>query len=44
MRTFPDARLVELPRSGHVAQMEHPEIVAHAVRQFLGDLAVAGRP
>ena len=38
MRTFPDARLVELPRSGHVAQMEHPALVAHVVREHLGRL------
>lgn len=36
-RTFPDARLVVLPDSGHVSQMEHPEVVAAAVRRFLAD-------
>jgi pimeloyl-ACP methyl ester carboxylesterase len=35
MRTFPDPRLVCIPDSGHVAQMEHPEIVAKAVRELL---------
>lgn len=39
MRTFRDARLVELPGSGHVAQMEQPAVVAHAVRLFLADVA-----
>jgi pimeloyl-ACP methyl ester carboxylesterase len=34
-RTFPNARLLYLPRSGHVAQMEHPEIVEHAFRQLI---------
>jgi pimeloyl-ACP methyl ester carboxylesterase len=36
-RTFPDARLVLLPDSGHVSQMEHPEVVARAVRRFLAE-------
>jgi pimeloyl-ACP methyl ester carboxylesterase len=36
-RTFRDARLVVLPRSGHVAQMEHPRVVARAVRDLLDD-------
>jgi pimeloyl-ACP methyl ester carboxylesterase len=30
-RTYPGARLVLLPDSGHVAQMEHPDEVARAV-------------
>jgi pimeloyl-ACP methyl ester carboxylesterase len=34
-RTIPDARLVLLPDSGHVAQMEHPDEVAKAVRRHL---------
>lgn len=34
-QTFPDARVVLLPRSGHVAQMEHPEVVARLVREHL---------
>ena len=34
-RTFPNARLVLLPDSGHVAQMEHPEEVARAVRRHI---------
>lgn len=34
--TFPDARVVLLPRSGHVAQMEHPEVVERLVREHLG--------
>jgi pimeloyl-ACP methyl ester carboxylesterase len=33
--TFPDSRLVVLPDSGHVAMMEHPELVAKAFRAFL---------
>lgn len=37
VRTFPDARLVVLPDSGHVSQMEHPEVVARAIRRFLAD-------
>ena len=38
-RTFPDARLVMIPDSGHVSQMEHPEEVARAVRRFLAAAA-----
>jgi pimeloyl-ACP methyl ester carboxylesterase len=34
-RTFPRSQLLVLPSSGHVAQMEHPEVVAAAVRKFL---------
>jgi pimeloyl-ACP methyl ester carboxylesterase len=34
-RTFPDARSLYLPKSGHVAQMEHPEQVARAFRQLI---------
>jgi pimeloyl-ACP methyl ester carboxylesterase len=34
-RTFPGARLVVLPDSGHVSQMEHPEVVAREVRRLL---------
>ena len=34
-RTFPDNRLLVLPDSGHVSQMEHPEIVARAVAELL---------
>ena len=34
-RTFRDARLLYLPKSGHVAQMEHPEQVARAFRQLI---------
>jgi pimeloyl-ACP methyl ester carboxylesterase len=42
-RTFPNARLVSLPHSGHVAQMEHPELVAHVVRRHLDDIARSER-
>lgn len=34
-QTFPNARLLYLPQSGHVAQMEHPDQVATAFRQFI---------
>ncbi|MFD7156041.1 alpha/beta fold hydrolase [Kribbella sp. NPDC059898] len=34
-RTFPNARLLYLPQSGHVAQMEHPDEVARAFRQLI---------
>jgi pimeloyl-ACP methyl ester carboxylesterase len=32
--TFPRARLLVLPDSGHVSMMEHPEIVARAFREL----------
>jgi pimeloyl-ACP methyl ester carboxylesterase len=32
---FPDAHVVVLPDSGHVAQMEHPEFVAAAWDRFI---------
>lgn len=34
-RVFRDARVVVLPRSGHVAQMEHPAAVAREIRAHL---------
>jgi len=34
-RAMPHARLVVLPDSGHVSQMEHPEVVARAVRRLV---------
>jgi pimeloyl-ACP methyl ester carboxylesterase len=34
VKTYRDARLVMLPNSGHVAQLEHPEAVARAFRQL----------
>jgi len=34
-RVFRDARVVVLPRSGHVAQMEHPAAVAREIREHL---------
>ena len=43
-RTFPTSRLLMLPDSGHVAQMEHPDIVAKAVRRFLDRQAAAMAP
>ena len=39
-RTFPDNRLVVLPDSGHVSQMEHPGVVAAAVRRLLDEVSV----
>jgi pimeloyl-ACP methyl ester carboxylesterase len=40
---FPNSSVVVLPRTGHVAQMEHPELVARFVRQHLDAAAAAGR-
>ena len=34
-RAFRNARLLYLPKSGHVAQMEHPDQVARAFRQLI---------
>ena len=34
-RTFPDSRLLTIPDSGHVSQMEHPDVVAAAVRRLV---------
>jgi pimeloyl-ACP methyl ester carboxylesterase len=33
-RTFPDARVLVLRRSGHVSQMEHPAKVANEIREW----------
>ncbi len=41
-RAFRDARVVVLPRTGHVAQMEHPDLVAAEIGVLL-DGAGAGR-
>jgi pimeloyl-ACP methyl ester carboxylesterase len=40
-RSFHGARMLLLPDSGHVSQMEHPEAVAAAVRRLLDDAASA---
>ena len=34
--SFPDARIVVLPRTGHVAHMEHPDAVAAEMAILLG--------
>ncbi|MFJ9518209.1 alpha/beta fold hydrolase [Kitasatospora sp. NPDC101801] len=34
---FADARLLVLPDSGHVAMLEHPELVARSVRELLAE-------
>lgn len=34
-RTFPNCRVVVLPRIGHVAMMERPDLVAAEIREFL---------
>jgi pimeloyl-ACP methyl ester carboxylesterase len=41
--TYPGSRLVLLPRTGHVAQMEHPTLVARLVRDHLDRAAAASR-
>jgi pimeloyl-ACP methyl ester carboxylesterase len=37
---LPDAELVEVPDGGHVALLEHPEVVNEALRAFFGRVAV----
>ena len=41
-RAFRDSRLLALTDSGHVAMMEHPGLVARAVRELLDDTAYDG--
>jgi pimeloyl-ACP methyl ester carboxylesterase len=38
-RAFGDGRIVVLPRTGHVAQMEHPEVVAAEIRRLVAPRA-----
>ena len=35
-KEFPNARVMVVPKSGHVTQMEHPHLVAEAWRELLG--------
>ncbi len=39
-RTFPNCRIVVLPRTGHVAMMERPDVTAAEIREFLRRTAV----
>jgi pimeloyl-ACP methyl ester carboxylesterase len=41
---FPDARLVVLPGTGHLAHYETPGLVADAIRSFLAELPAAASP
>ncbi|MFV2118679.1 alpha/beta fold hydrolase [Streptomyces sp. Act-28] len=41
--TFRNARLLTLPDVGHVAMMEHPEVIARAVRELIADRSGDGR-
>jgi pimeloyl-ACP methyl ester carboxylesterase len=38
-RTIPAAGLVVLPRTGHTANLEEPDVFNHAVDSFLGAVA-----
>jgi pimeloyl-ACP methyl ester carboxylesterase len=40
-RTFPRCRVIVLPRIGHVAMMERPDLVAAEIREFLRRSAAA---
>jgi pimeloyl-ACP methyl ester carboxylesterase len=42
LRAAPDARVLVLPRTGHVAQMEHPELVARHFREMVASAARRG--
>ena len=42
-RTIPDTRLLLVPDSGHVTQMEHPELVAGAILRFVAERAPTAR-
>ncbi|MCF2529870.1 alpha/beta hydrolase [Yinghuangia sp. KLBMP8922] len=42
--TFPDSRLVMVPDSGHVAMLEHPRVVARAVRDLLAETGKPASP
>jgi pimeloyl-ACP methyl ester carboxylesterase len=42
-RTFPNCRIVVLPRVGHVAMMERPDQTAAEIREFLRRTAAAAR-
>lgn len=41
---FPDARLVVVPGTGHLAHYETPALVADAIRGFLAELPAASHP
>jgi pimeloyl-ACP methyl ester carboxylesterase len=43
-KAIPDSRLVVVPDSGHVTQMEHPELVAREVRRLLASAGSPARP
>ncbi len=42
-RTFPNCRVIVLPRVGHVAMMERPDLTAAEIREFLRRTAVSDR-
>jgi pimeloyl-ACP methyl ester carboxylesterase len=44
VKLFPDARLVVLPGTGHLAHYETPGLVADAIRSFLAELPAAAEP
>jgi pimeloyl-ACP methyl ester carboxylesterase len=37
-RAVPDARLVVVPRAGHMLPLEHPDRVAHMLAEQLSDI------
>jgi len=43
-RAFPDARVLVLPHTGHLGQMEHPETVASLFREMVAQPRRAGDP
>ena len=40
-KAFPNSRVVVVPDSGHVTQMEHPEVVASAWHQMAESIAAS---
>lgn len=43
-RAFPDARVLVLPHTGHLGQMEHPETVASLFREMVAQARRSGDP
>jgi len=44
LELFPDARLVAVPGTGHLAHYETPGVVADAIRSFLAELPAGAQP
>jgi len=42
VRTFRNARVEVLPETGHIAQMEHPDLVARLFREMVAEARATG--